>query len=176
MQASSKAEEVEGAPGKGYSLYVDIYYMDGTPLYGTTCDFGTGTTGWQLGELYIEPTKPIRNVNVYLLLRGKTGKAWFDDLALMEDPRRKGNLARTAVATVDSSYAGYDASPVNDGIIQGETLHWTKEAWASADDGKEHWIDRRRCRGHRPGRQPRRSPPRHRCWPGRRGDWRSPLP
>jgi hypothetical protein len=87
IQAASRAEGVEGTPGKGYSLYIDIYYTDGTPLYGTTFDFKTGDTDWQLGELYIRPEKPIRNVNVYLLLRGKTGTARFDDIALMEDPK-----------------------------------------------------------------------------------------
>ncbi|MBU0610919.1 MAG: hypothetical protein KKI08_23770, partial [Armatimonadetes bacterium] len=141
VQASSKAENVEGQPGRGYSLYVDIYYTDGTPWYGNTRDFQTGTTDWQLGELYLEPAKPIRNVNVYLLLRGKTGKAWFDEIAVMEDPRRQGNIAREAKPTVDSSYSGYDASPVNDGIIIGEGLHWTKEAWASAESEGEHFIE-----------------------------------
>lgn len=143
VQASSKAEQVEGTPGKGYSLYVDIYYTDGTPLYGTTFDYQVGSTGWQLGELYIEPAKPIRNVNVYLLLRGKSGKVWFDDLALMEDPRRQGNLARGAQVTVDSSFSDYDATPLNDGVIQAAGLHWTKEAWASADNGREHWVELR---------------------------------
>jgi hypothetical protein len=120
---------------------VDIYFTDGTPWYGNTFNFPTGTTDWQLGELYLEPAKPIRNVNVYMLLRNKTGKAWFDDVAVMEDPRRQGNLARDAKATVDSSYSGYDGSPVNDGIIVGEGLHWTKEAWASTDATGEHWIE-----------------------------------
>jgi hypothetical protein len=141
VQASSKTESVEGPPGTGYSLYVDIYYTDGTKLYGTTHNFNTGTTDWQLGELYIEPSKPIASLSVNLLLRGKTGKAWFDDVALMEDPSRKGNLARAAQVSVDSSYSGYDASPINDGIIHGEGLHWTKEAWASADSASAHWIE-----------------------------------
>jgi hypothetical protein len=141
VQASSKALDVSGQPDKGYCLYVDIYYTDGTPWYGSTFNFPTGTTDWQLGELYLEPAKPIRNVNVYLLLRGKTGTAWFDDVAVMQDPRRQGNLAREAKVTVDSSYSGYDPSPVNDGIIIGEGLHWTKEAWASAEDTTEHFIE-----------------------------------
>ncbi len=141
VRACSKGEKVSGARDRGYSLYVDIYYMDGTPLYGQTFDFETGSTDWQLGELYIEPAKPIRNVNVYLLLRGKSGTAWFDDIAVMEDPRRRGNIAREAQASVDSSYSGYDATPVNDGIVRAEGLHWTKEAWASAEDQKEHWIE-----------------------------------
>jgi hypothetical protein len=141
VQASSKAENVEGQPSKDYSLYVDLYYTDGTKLYGQTFDFKTGTTDWQLGELYIEPAKPVRGLSVNLLLRNRSGKVWFDDVALLEDARRKGNLARQAQASVDSSFNGYGPGPVNDGIIQGEGLHWTKEAWASADDGKEHWIE-----------------------------------
>ena len=140
VRASSRSENVSGKPGKGYSLYVDIYYTDGTPLYGQTHNFMTGTTDWQLGELYIEPAKPIRNVNVYLLLRRKTGTAYFDDIALMEDPRRKGNIARDGTASVDSNYSRYDPTPINDGIIQGEGLHWTKEAWASADSQSDHFI------------------------------------
>jgi hypothetical protein len=66
--------------------YVDIYYTDGTPLYGRTIDWQTGTTGWQYGEMTIEPAKPIRNVNVCLLLRGHAGTTWFDDLFVAEDP------------------------------------------------------------------------------------------
>ena len=143
VQASSRAEGVEGSPGNGYSLWVDIYYADGTKLYGTTYNFATGTTNWQLGELYIEPTKPIRSLTVNLLLRGKSGKAWFDDVALMEDPQRKGNLARSAQVMVDSNYTGYSAAPLTDGIIQAEGLHWTQEAWASADTANPHWIELR---------------------------------
>ena len=140
VRAWTKAQAVSGKPGKGYSLYVDIYYTDGTPLYGQTFDFATGTTDWQPGELTIEPEKPIRNVNVYLLLRRKTGTAFFDDIALMEDPRRKGNLARTATVSVDSCYANYDSSPINDGAVEATDLHWTKEAWASNENEQEHFV------------------------------------
>ncbi|NPV46240.1 MAG: hypothetical protein HPY69_04755 [Armatimonadetes bacterium] len=140
VQAAARGEDVTGAPDSGFSLYVDIYYTDGTPRYGITHDFQTGTTDWQLGELYIEPEKPIRNVNVYLLLRGKAGKAWFDDVSVVEDPRRKGNIAGLADVSVDSSYTGYDATPITDGVIAGEGLHWTKEAWASADKPGEHFV------------------------------------
>ena len=58
---------------------------DGTPLYGQHQAFPVGTTQWQVGELVIQPEKPIRNVNIYLLLRGMAGTAWFDDVAMMED-------------------------------------------------------------------------------------------
>jgi len=141
VQAASRAENVEGLPDSGYSLYVDIYYMDGTPSYGHTFNFQTGTTDWQWGELYLEPAKPIRNVNVYLLLRGKAGKAYFDDVALMEDSQRKGNMAREAQIRVDSNFSGYNPAPLNDGIIRAEGLHWTQEAWASAETETEHFVE-----------------------------------
>jgi len=144
VRAASRAENVSGSPDSGYSLYVDIYYTDGTPLYGQTYDFATGTTDWQLGELCLEPAKPIRNVNVYLLLRRKSGTAWFDDVAVMEDPRRQGNLAREAEVTVDSFFSGYDAEPINDGVVYPPAdAHWTDEAWASAEEDRDHFIELR---------------------------------
>jgi hypothetical protein len=87
--AWSRAENVAGERDQGYSLYVDCYYADGTALYGQTVDFATGTHDWQFGERVIEPAKPIRNINVYLLFRGAhTGRVWFDDVrvALADDP------------------------------------------------------------------------------------------
>jgi hypothetical protein len=86
VRGHAKAENVSGHPGQSFSVYVDIYYTDGTPLYGQTIDWQTGTTDWQYGEMTIEPSKPIRNVNVYLLLRGQSGTAWFDDIFVTEQP------------------------------------------------------------------------------------------
>ncbi len=87
VHAASRAENVSGGAGRGYSLYVDIYYTDGTALYGQTVNFNPGTHDWEIAEQVIEPQKPVRNVNVYLLLRGKSGTAWFDDVAVAEDTR-----------------------------------------------------------------------------------------
>ncbi len=144
VRAASRCEGISGAPSRSWSLYVDIYYTDGTPLYGQTFDFDPGDEHWQIGELVIEPEKPIRNVNVYLLLRDRAGTVWFDDVAVMEDPRRKGNLAREAAIEVDSSYTSYDAEPINDGICQpAEDAHWTDKAWASAETEGAHWIELR---------------------------------
>lgn len=144
VRVASRAEGVQGTPGRGYCLYVDIYYTDGTPLYGRIFPFPTGTTDWQVGELVIEPEKPIRNANVYLLLRDMAGTVWFDDVALMEDPLRRGNIAREAEVSVDGSYGGYDPSPLTDGIIHPSAdAHWTKEAWASAETADDHWIELR---------------------------------
>lgn len=86
VRGHAKAENVSGQAGSTFSVYVDIYYTDGTPLYGQTIDWQTGTTGWQHGEMTIRPAKPIRNVNVYLLLRGHSGTARFDDIFVAEAP------------------------------------------------------------------------------------------
>ncbi|MBC7287580.1 MAG: discoidin domain-containing protein, partial [Armatimonadetes bacterium] len=91
----SRAKGVTGEPDKDYSIYVDVYYTDGSALYGNTFNFACGTHDWQFGEVRIEPQKPIRVVNVYLLMRGKhTGTAWFDDIhvALADEPGK--NLVR----------------------------------------------------------------------------------
>jgi hypothetical protein len=144
VRASSKPVNVSGKPDRNYSLYVDLYYInDGGHIWGRTHSFQTGTTDWQMGELLIEPEKPIRNVNVYLLLRGHSGTAYFDDVALMEDPRRKGNIAREAEVVVDSNYSGYSPNPINDGYIEVADKHWTDQAWASEDHGREHFVELR---------------------------------
>ena len=142
VRCASKGQNVSGTKGRGYCLYVDIYYTDGTPLYGRIYPFATGTTEWHVGEKIIEPEKPIAKVNVYLLLRGKSGTVWFDDVAVMEDPRRKGNVARDATVTVDSSYSGYSAVPLTDGVLHvPPDAHWTEESWASADVDTEHSVE-----------------------------------
>ncbi len=42
VRVASRAENVAGEPGRGYALYVDIYYTDGTPLYGQYKAFPAG--------------------------------------------------------------------------------------------------------------------------------------
>ena len=50
--------------------------------------------------------------------------------------------ARGATVAVDSCYEGYSARPLNDGTtLPAPTSTWTEAAWASQDDGKEHWIE-----------------------------------
>lgn len=80
----SSADKVSGAPDSSYSLYLDIVYQDGTPLWGQIASFDTGTHGWQRRERLVVPDKPIKQVNVYAIFRGHTGTACFDDFALYE--------------------------------------------------------------------------------------------
>ena len=80
----SKAEGVEGGPDSGYSVYVDILYADGTPLWGQTANFRCGTHDWQERLITITPEKPVKSLSLYCLLRGHKGKVWFDDISLTE--------------------------------------------------------------------------------------------
>lgn len=75
----SKADNVSGSPDNDYSVYVDLTYMDGTPLWGSTASFDTGTHDWQQEEITITPSKPVKSIAVYALFRHHTGTVWFDD-------------------------------------------------------------------------------------------------
>lgn len=83
----SKAEGVQGTAGGEYSVWVDLAYIDGTPLYGQKAPFEIGTHDWQYAERAFVVSKPVKNATVNILFRnGMTGKAWFDDISLQELP------------------------------------------------------------------------------------------
>lgn len=80
VRAKSRASKVSGSPDNNYSLYLDIVYNDGTPLWGRTAPFQTGTHDWEEQQVLVVPDKPIKSVNCWLLLRAHSGKAEFKDL------------------------------------------------------------------------------------------------
>lgn len=82
----SRAENVSGSPDSNYSLYLDLEYTDGTPLWGQIATFETGTHDWQPAKVLVLPDKPVKSVTVIGLFRGHDGTAWFDDFELYELP------------------------------------------------------------------------------------------
>ncbi|HUU89870.1 MAG TPA: hypothetical protein VM238_01530, partial [Phycisphaerae bacterium] len=84
----SKAEGVGGSADSDYSLYLDLVYADGTPLWGQVSPFKTGTHDWQRAQVTVFPAKPVRSLSFHMLLRRHTGKAWFKDakLAVLKTP------------------------------------------------------------------------------------------
>lgn len=86
----SKAEGVTGSADSNYSLYLDLQYDDGTPLYGQAAPFSTGTHDWQRREVVVFPDKPVRRLSYYGLLREHGGKAWFRDASLQVIPTPEG--------------------------------------------------------------------------------------
>ncbi|HEY5913497.1 MAG TPA: hypothetical protein VJA21_23160 [Verrucomicrobiae bacterium] len=84
LRGWSRAEAVSGGTDTDYSLYVDIIYQDGTPLWGQTANFATGTHDWQLKQVTIYPEKPVKSLTLYCLFRNHSGRVWFDDVWLEE--------------------------------------------------------------------------------------------
>lgn len=78
----SRTENVSGSPSGDYSLYIDLIHDDGTPLWGQTAVFDTGTHDWQKKTLTIQPAKPIKSLTIYALFRNKSGKVAFRDMKL----------------------------------------------------------------------------------------------
>lgn len=78
----SKAEGVSGTADSDYSIYLDLVYADGTPLWGQVASFSAGTHDWQRRQVVVLPEKPVKRISFNLLLRGHGGKAWFRDAQL----------------------------------------------------------------------------------------------
>jgi hypothetical protein len=110
----SRARDVTGGADAGYSLYLDITYADGTPLWGQLRPFSTGTHGWERVAVTVAPAKPIREVLVHGLLRGHRGAAWFDDFALWE-LRPRGQWSVFDGVLVKEMGAGIAARPFDSG-------------------------------------------------------------
>ncbi len=85
VSAWSKADGVSGAAGADYSVWVDLQYTDGTPLWGQRAQFEVGTHDWQYAEHPFAVNKPVKAATVNVLFRGSyTGTVWFDDVSLQE--------------------------------------------------------------------------------------------
>ena len=105
----SRSEEVDGTPDGGYSLYLDLEYMDGEHLWAQYAAFSTGTHDWEYREFLIEPKKAIRTATVYGLFRGHHGVVWFADFSLVELPALEGGHFFEGVAV-----AGRKQPPASD--------------------------------------------------------------
>lgn len=103
----SRAENVSGGSNGDYSLYLDLEYMDGTPLWGQLAPFKAGTHDWQKRTVQIVPAKPVRTVLVHCIFRQRTGTAWFDAVRLWEQ------------ATPDGAQQ-YDGVPVTAAVAAAE--------------------------------------------------------
>jgi len=114
----SRAENVTGEQDSNYSIYLDVYYTDGTPLWGQVLSFDTGSHDWQFREGFVVPAKPIAQVYVYCLLRHThSGTAWFDDLGVHEVQAEIATFDSVQVATSPPSpppYGGQELSLATD--------------------------------------------------------------
>jgi len=78
----SKAESVGGESNKDYSIYADVYCVDGSVMHGECAIFPTGTHGWVYAKHYIEPKAPIERISLVACFKYHTGTVWFDDVGV----------------------------------------------------------------------------------------------
>jgi len=112
--AFSKAEGVGGSRNSDYSLYLDLTYTDGTPLWGQTYAFNVGTHDWEKAKVIIFPEKPVRLVHFHMLLRRHSGKAWFrnPELRVIRPPAGACLFDGVPVSLTDSSKEGFQVRDV----------------------------------------------------------------
>jgi len=112
--AWSKAEGVGGGPNSDYSLYLDLLYTDGTPLWGQISPFAVGTHGWQRRQVVVFPAKPVKSLSFHMLLRRHTGKAWFRDpeLRVLRPPKGAGLFDGVPVALKAEPEGGFQVRDV----------------------------------------------------------------
>ena len=80
----ARGENVGGGSEGDYALYLDLIYADGTPLWGRIAAFAAGTHAWERREVVVFPDKPVQSLTVHLLLRRRSGKAFFRDPELRQ--------------------------------------------------------------------------------------------
>ncbi len=75
-----------------YSVYLDLQYEDGTPLWGQIATFNAGSHDWEYAELVCDVAKPVRSIQVHVLFRKARGTVWFDDIKVELAPLEFRNL------------------------------------------------------------------------------------
>ena len=112
--AWSKADEVGGGRDSNYSLYLDLVYSDGSPLWGQVAPFNIGTHDWEKAQVIIFPEKPIKSVSFHMLLRQHSGKAFFRDpeLRVLKPPAGACLFDGVPVSLSDLNVEGFQVRDV----------------------------------------------------------------
>ncbi len=84
FSGESKAEDVKGAAAANYCLYMDVFFTDGTKVWGRIAPFKPGTHDWEKAEFKFIPEKTVKSVKLYVLFRKMTGEASFRNITLSE--------------------------------------------------------------------------------------------
>jgi hypothetical protein len=144
--AWSKAEGVTGTADTDYSLYLDLVYNDGTPLWGQTAAFATGSHDWQRRRVVVFPEKPVRSLSVHLLLRGHGGKASFRDpvLHVLRTPESACLFDGVPVVVHGQPQAGFqvrDVAAGSDFVRIGQQALGLELDWKTTEQSGGTFID-----------------------------------
>ena len=120
--AWSKAQNVGGGRDSDYSLYLDLVYEDGSPLWGQTALFNVGTHDWEKGQVIVLPEKPVKSLSFHMLLRRHPGKVFFRDpeLRVISPPAGAYLFDGVPVSISDSPQEGFQVrdAAANSDFIQ----------------------------------------------------------
>ena len=83
----SGASRCRNVRASDYCIYLDIWYDDGTPVWGERVDWTQGTHDWETIKGAFVPEKPVKKIEMHVFLRCGKGDVEFKDLAL---ERREG--------------------------------------------------------------------------------------
>ncbi|MGD0089283.1 MAG: hypothetical protein ABSE73_05125 [Planctomycetota bacterium] len=141
--AWSKAEGVGSSSDSDYSLYLDLLFSDGTPLWGQTGNFSAGSHDWERREVTVLPEKPVKSVTFNLLLRRHSGRAFFRDAELRQVVTLAGACLFDGVPVVPQTNpaAGYQVRDVAAGSdfvrLERQALGLTLDAKQTTERGAE---------------------------------------
>ncbi len=139
--AWSKALNVGGSRNSDYSLYLDLTYQDGTPLWGQVDAFDVGTHDWEKAQVAVFPEKPAKAVSFHMLLRGHAGKALFrnPELRVIRPPAGACLFDAVAVSQEVAAQEGFQVRDVAAGTgflaIEDSTLNLELERKITKADG-----------------------------------------
>ena len=136
-----------------YSIFLDVFYTDGSAAWGRKADFRLGTHDWEEAKGVFVPDKPVKKIEVYALFRSKAkgektkGSVKFRDFSL-ERREGKGETFSTfsvtdrpfssARAETKTVFTGRnlktvtvnetDTTPVVSPVQAGKTVVWTEDS------------------------------------------------
>ena len=79
----SRAENVKG--GGRYSIFLDIFYADGSHTWAKQALFPSGSHDWVHSEEVFYPPKPVKKIHFYRLFQKKSGKVEFRNVFLKRE-------------------------------------------------------------------------------------------
>lgn len=83
LSAWSKSTGVEG---QDYTVYINVFYADGTSDWGIRAFFPRLASDWNRAERLFRPAKPVSRVVVCMSFERAKGVAWFDDVSVSLAP------------------------------------------------------------------------------------------
>ena len=80
--------------GGEYSIFIDVYFADGSSAWALQASFPRGTHDWVRREFLYRPSKPVSRIHLYRMLRKASGKAEFRDVFLRRENPPDGRVLR----------------------------------------------------------------------------------